>query len=160
MENNNQVVLFEEYNIRKVLHSEEWYFSVIDVVKILSESTNPRNYWNMLKKREPQLNTVCVQLKMPSTDGKNYLTDTANTEGVFRIMMSVSSPKAEPFKLWLAQVGKQHIDEIEDPELGFDRLKDLELKKPLESTGFKRLLNESNATLKSRHVGFIPQQSV
>ena len=83
----------------------------------------------MLKKREPQLNTVCVQLKMPSADGKNYLTDTANTEGIFRIMMSVPSPKAEPFKLWLAQVGKQHIDEIEDPELGFDRLKDLELKK-------------------------------
>lgn len=129
MKNNNQVVVFEEYSIRKVLHSNEWHFSVIDVVKILSESTNPRNYWNMLKKREPQLNTVCVQLKIPATDGKNYLTDTANTEGIFRIMMSVPSPKAEPFKLWLAQIGKQHIDEIQDPELGFDRLKDLYIAK-------------------------------
>ena len=125
MEDNNKIVLFQEQGVRRIWYDESWYFSVVDIIKVLTESSNPRNYWNMLKKREPQLNTSCVQLKMPSADGKNYLTDAANTEGVFRLLMSVPSPRAEPFKLWLAQVGKQSMDEIEDPELGFDRLKDI-----------------------------------
>ena len=121
---NNKVTLFETKPIRKIWHNEEWYFSVIDVIGALTESVEPRNYWATLKKRESQLLTICQQLKMLSTaDGKNYKTDCANTEGVLRIIMSVPSPKAEPLKLWLAQVGKREIDELQNPELGFDRLR-------------------------------------
>ena len=119
------LIPFEGKEVRKVLHNGEWHLSVVDIIEVLTDSPIPRNYWNLLKKREPQLHTICMQLKLKSKDGKNYKTDCANTEGVFRIMMSVPSPKAEPFKLWLAQVGKEHIEEIENPELGFDRLKSL-----------------------------------
>jgi DNA-damage-inducible protein D len=125
MEQANRLILFQEKQIRRIWHNEEWYFSAIDVIEVLSESPNPRNYWNMLKKREPQLYTVCVQLKLAASDGKKYTTDCANTESLFRIIMSVPSPKAEPFKLWLAQVGKERIDEIENPELAAERARDL-----------------------------------
>ena len=121
------LMLFQGNAIRKVWHNEEWYFSIIDIIEVLTDSPIPRTYWSKLKakiKKEGQLNPIWVQLKMLSSDGKNYATDAANTEGVFRLIMSVPSPRAEPLKLWLAQVGKQHIDEIEDPELGFERLKD------------------------------------
>jgi DNA-damage-inducible protein D len=117
----NQLAIFEENPIRRMEHNGDIYFSVIDVIKILSESTNPRKYWSVLKVREPQLATICSQLKMLSSDGKQRLTDCANTEGVLRIVMSVPSPKAEPLKMWLAEVGKQAIVETENPELGFDR---------------------------------------
>lgn len=120
-----KIVLFQEKQIRRTWHNDEWYLSVVDVIEVLSESPNPRNYWNMLKKREPQLYTVCVQLKLESADGKKYLTDCANTQALLRIIMAVPSPKAEPFKLWLAQVGKQHLDEIENPELAADRAREL-----------------------------------
>lgn len=103
--------------IRRVEHEGEWYFSVIDIIGVLTDSVVPRNYWATLKKREPQLLTNCQQLKIVSTDGKQRLTDCANTEGVLRIVMSVPSPKAEPLKLWLAQTGKQALDETENPEL-------------------------------------------
>ena len=125
MEQNDKIVLFQERQIRRVWYNEEWHFSVVDVIEILTDSPNPRVYWGVLKKREDQLFTVCKQLKLTSKDGKNYNTDCANTEGVLRIVMSVPSPKAEPLKLWLAQVGKQTIDEIQDPELGFDRLREI-----------------------------------
>jgi DNA-damage-inducible protein D len=121
----NKVIIFESKNIRRELHNGEWYFSVIDIIEILTESAEPRKYWNTLKSREPQLSSVCGQLKMTAQDGRKRLTDCANTEGVFRIVMSVPSPKAEPLKLWLAEQGKRTIDETENPELGFERLTEL-----------------------------------
>ena len=124
MEEQN-LIPFEGKDVRKVFFNGEWYFSIIDVISVLTESANAQSYWGQLKKREPQLLTICQKLKLLGKDGKERPSDCANTEGVFRIMMSVPSPKAEPFKLWLAQVGKEHIEEIENPELGFDRLKSL-----------------------------------
>ncbi len=125
MEQNNAIITFENTQIRRIWHNEAWYFSVVDVIEILTNSPTPRKYWNTLKTREPQLSSLCGQLKLPSTDGKNYKTDCANTEGVLRIIMSVPSPKAEPFKMWLASVGKEKMEEVENPELGFDRLKEI-----------------------------------
>lgn len=113
----NKVVVFENKHIRREWHNEQWYFSVIDVIEVLTDSPIPRNYWFILKKREPQLHTVCMQLKMKANDGKSRQTDAANTEGILRIVMSVPSPKAEPLKLWLAEQGKRAIDETENPEL-------------------------------------------
>lgn len=121
----NQLQIFEEQPIRRMEQNGDMYFSVIDVIRILSESTNPRKYWSVLKVREPQLATICSQLKMQSSDGKQRLTDCATTEGVLRIIMSVPSPKAEPLKMWLAQVGTQAIVETENPELGFERMTEL-----------------------------------
>jgi DNA-damage-inducible protein D len=129
MDLTNKIVLFQEKRVRRVWENDEWYFSVIDVIEVLTDSPKPRKYWSVLKVRESQLATKCSQLKMPASDGKNRLTDAANTQDLLRIIMSVPSPKAEPFKLWLAEVGKQHIAEIEDPELGFERLKDVYLAK-------------------------------
>jgi hypothetical protein len=129
------IKLFEQKQIRSVWSDEEekWFFSIVDVVGVLSESENPNNYWkvlkNRLKKEGSQLVTNCNQLKLQSSDGKFYNTDVADTEQLFRLIQSVPSKKAEPFKLWLAQVGRERIDEIEDPELGFDRLMETYLKK-------------------------------
>lgn len=113
----NKIAVFEEKHIRQIEHQGVTYFSVVDIVEILSDSPSPRQYWNILKKRESQLSTICLQLKLPANDGRLRLTDCANTEGVFRIIQSVPSPKAEPFKLWLAALGKQALDETSDPEL-------------------------------------------
>ena len=124
MENNN-LMPFEGKEIRKAWHEEQWYFSVIDVIGVLTESVEPRNYWATLKKREPQLLTVCQQLKLKGSDGKNYKTDCANTEGVLRIIMSVPSPKAEPLKLWMAQTAVERIEETENPELLTERQAEL-----------------------------------
>lgn len=129
------IKLFEQKQIRSIWSDEEekWYFSIVDVVGVLSESVNPNNYWkvlkNRLKKEGSELVTNCNQLKLQSSDGKFYDTDVADTEQLFRLIQSVPSKKAEPFKLWLAQVGRERIDEIEDPELGFDRLMETYLKK-------------------------------
>ena len=113
--------VFEDKAIRRVWHNEEWWFSVVDVIRALTDSENPRNYWNMLKSREAEqgveLYTNCVQLKVPAPDGKLRETDCANTEGLFRIIQSIPSKKAEPFKLWLAKVGYERVQEIQDPEL-------------------------------------------
>jgi DNA-damage-inducible protein D len=130
MEHANKIILFQEKQIRRILIDDEWFYSVIDVIEVLTDSENPRDYWYRLKKREVesggiQLSTICRQLKLEASDGKKYSTDCANTEGLFRIIMSVPSPKAEPFKLWLAQVGKERIDEIENPELAAERAKAL-----------------------------------
>ncbi len=114
-------------NVRKVWHKqqEEWYFSVIDVCQVLTESTNPKNYWNMLKARlrdeGNETYTNCVRLKMRATDGKMRLTDCASTEQLLRIIQSIPSKKAEPFKQWLALVGKERLDEMADPEKAMDR---------------------------------------
>lgn len=126
---NKTPALFEGKEIRKVWHDEEWYFSVVDVVAALTTSDNPRNYWNMLKVREAQegieLSTVCVQLKLVAEDGKLRETDCANIEGIFRIIQSIPSKKAEPFKLWLAKVGYERVQEIQDPELAQKRMKEV-----------------------------------
>jgi DNA-damage-inducible protein D len=120
----HELIRFENKALRKIWHEGEWYFSVVDVIEVLTDSPIPRNYWNILKKREPQLHTICMQLKLTAQDGRMRLTDCANTEGVFRIIMSVPSQKAEPFKQWLAQVGKERIDETENPELTLQRVID------------------------------------
>lgn len=123
MEEKN-IQLFENKRIRTAWNEgeQEWYFSVVDVVEILTDSIDPNNYWKVLKSRlikeGNQLVTNCNQLKMKShKDGKNYKTDVANTEQLLRIIQSIPSPKAEPFKMWLAQVGRERIDETIDPEL-------------------------------------------
>ena len=124
---NTQIKLFEDKKVRTIWdkNAEEWYFSVVDVVAVLTESANPNNYWkvlkNRLKKEGSQLVTDCNQLKMPSSDGKMYKTDCLNTEQLFRLIQSSPSPKAEPFKLWMAQVAKERLDEIQDPEQGIQR---------------------------------------
>jgi DNA-damage-inducible protein D len=117
----NELAVFEQKEIRRIEYNGEIFFSIIDIIEVLTDSTNPRKYWSVLKVRESQLATICSQLKLKAADGKNYKTDCANTEGVFRILMSVPSPKAEPFKLWLAQVGKRTLDETENPELLTER---------------------------------------
>ena len=121
------IKLFENYKVRTSWDNEKeiWYFSVIDIVGILSESKNPNNYWkvlkNRLRKEGSRLVTSCNQLKMQSSDGKYYKTDVLDTEGVLRLVQSIPSPKAEPFKMWLAKVGSERIDEIQDPEIAINR---------------------------------------
>lgn len=124
----DDVKMFEGSQIRSVWDNEreEWYFSVVDVIGSLTESNNPRDYWYRVKKRmseeeKNELSTICRQLKLKAPDGKMRLTDVADMQGIFRIIQSVPSPKAEPFKMWLAEVGKERIDEIIDPELTIDR---------------------------------------
>lgn len=124
----DDVKIFEGSQIRSVWDNEreEWYFSIVDVVGSLTESNNPRDYWYRVKKRmseeeKSELSTICRQLKLKAPDGKMRLTDVADMQGIFRIIQSVPSPKAEPFKMWLAEVGKERIDEIIDPELSIDR---------------------------------------
>ncbi|WP_373778906.1 BRO family protein [Glaesserella sp.] len=133
----NAIKLFEGNQIRSIWDSEqeEWYFSVVDVVAVLTESANPRRYWSDLKRKlqveegANELYEKIVQLKFKSSDGKMYKTDATDIQGIFRIIQSIPSPKAEPFKLWLAQVGKERIDEIIDPELTIDRALETYLKK-------------------------------
>jgi DNA-damage-inducible protein D len=121
MENQNSIVPFESQEIRKTWHDEQWYFSIIDIIHSLTDSPNPQVYWGTVKRRENQLIAICKKLKFLAPDGKMRSTDCANTEGVFRIIMSVPSPKAEPLKLWLASLGQQAIDEAENPELLTER---------------------------------------
>ncbi len=123
MNKENALVVFQDKKIRRTRHNNEWFFSVVDVVEALTDSPAPRQYWGVLKGREPQLLTFCLQLKLQSSDGKYYLTDCANTKNMFRIIQSIPSPKAEPFKQWLAQVGYERVQEIENPELAQDRVK-------------------------------------
>ena len=119
---NSHLIPFEGKQIRKVWHEEQWYFSVVDVIEFLTESHKPKTYWAMMKKREPQPFTNCDPLKLMASDGRQRLTDCANLEGIFRIIMSVPSSKAEPLKMWLAQVGNERIQETENPELSFERM--------------------------------------
>ncbi|MBI5102632.1 MAG: Bro-N domain-containing protein [Nitrospirae bacterium] len=123
-EQNNHIALLKGKAIRKTLHSKEWWFSVDDVIAVLTDSPTPRQYWGKVKQREVldlQLSPVWIQLKLESADGKKYETDCANTEGMFRIIQSIPSPKAEPFKRWLAKVGYERVQEIENPELATKR---------------------------------------
>jgi len=121
-----KIVVFKGKKIRKTILKNEWWFSVVDVIEALTDSENPRDYWYKMKIRENsesnvQLSTICRQLKLEAPDGKLRRTDCANTEGIFRIIQSIPSPKAEPFKRWLAKVGYERVQEIEDPELSTKR---------------------------------------
>ena len=166
MTQKESIRLFEERKVRTIWddEQEEWYFSIVDVISILTDSPNPRKYWSVLKtrlKREgSELTTTCSQLKIQSADGKKYLTDVANTEQLFRLIQSVPSPKAEPFKLWIAQVAKERLDQMQDPELSIEqamadykrlgysdnwinqRLKSIEIRKDLTDEWKKRGLEE------------------
>ena len=126
----NKIVVFRGKEIRRVLKANEWFFSVVDVIAVLTDSENPAVYWRVLKKRlkdegADQTVTKCNAFKMPAADGKLRLTDMANTEAMFRIIQSIPSPKAEPFKRWLARVGYERVQEIEDPELATKRTRAL-----------------------------------
>ena len=166
MTQKESIRLFEERKVRAIWDNEqeEWYFSIVDVISILTDSPNPRKYWSVLKtrlKREgSELTTNCSQLKMQAADGKKYLTDVDNTAQLFRLIQSVPSPKAEPFKLWIAQVAKERLDQMQDPELSIEqamadykrlgysdnwinqRLKSIEIRKDLTDEWKKRGLEE------------------
>lgn len=166
MTKENEIKIFENNKVRALWDSdkEKWYFSIIDVIGILTGSDRPRKYWSDLKsklqKEGSQLSDFIGQLKMPATDGKLYLTDVADTEQLFRLIQSIPSPKAEPFKLWLAQVAAERLDEMQDPELSIDRalqqylnlgysenwinqrLKSIEIRKELTNEWKKRGLKE------------------
>jgi len=127
MKKSNSIILFNQKQVRRIWDEKKdlWHFSIIDVVAILTDSPRPRKYWNALKTKLKQegseLSQKVGQLKLESPDGKKYLTDVADTETILRLIQSIPSPKAEPFKLWLAKVGYERIEETEDPELAFDR---------------------------------------
>ena len=131
---NYKLALFEEKEIRRTWEEGKWYFSVVDVVFALTDSKDPRDYWYRLKQRvseeeKIELSTICRRLKLVAADGKYRLTDCADTEGILRIIQSIPSKKAEPFKRWLAKVGSERIEEIQNPELAMDRMKELYEKK-------------------------------
>lgn len=166
MTQKESIRLFEERKVRAIWddEQEEWYFSIVDVIQILTDSAYGRKYWNKLKQRlkeeGSELVTNCHQLKLRATDGKMRLTDVANTEQLFRLIQSVPSPKAEPFKLWIAQVAKERLDQMQDPELSIEqamadykrlgysdnwinqRLKSIEIRKDLTDEWKKRGLEE------------------
>jgi len=138
MTNKAAIKVFQDIKVRSIWNEEQekWYFSVVDVIGILTSQTEykkAQSYWttlkSRLKKEGSEIVTKCDKLKLPAADGKNYLTDVADTETLFRLIQSVPSPKAEPFKLWIAKVARERIDEIEDPEIGIDRLMDTYQKK-------------------------------
>ena len=125
-----KIAIFKGKEIRKTIHNNEWWFSVVDVIEVLTDSADPNDYpndyWYRMKIRVKgedgfELSTICRQLKLESADGKKYQTDCANTEGIFRIIQSIPSPKAEPFKRWLVKVGYERVQEIENPELATKR---------------------------------------
>lgn len=134
MMDETRIAIFKGKQIRKTIHNNEWWFSVADVVEALTDSVDPRQYIKKMRKRDNALDsywgTICTPLEITANDGKKRMVNCANTEGVFRIVQSIPSPKAEPFKRWLARVGYERIQEIEDPELATKRTKgynDLEL---------------------------------
>jgi DNA-damage-inducible protein D len=125
-----KIIVFGAKQIRRLWFDEKWFFSVVDIIAALTDSENPRDYWYRMKRREEEstgfeLSTLCRQLKLPSADGKSYETDCVDTESAFRIIQSIPSPKAEPFKQWLAKVGYERVQEIENPELAQQRMRDL-----------------------------------
>jgi len=135
MTQETSIKLFEQKKIRSVWdeEKEKWYFSIVDVIEALTESPRPRKYWNALKTKlideGSELSQKLGQLKMQSADGKFYKTDVADTEQLFRLIQSIPSPKAEPFKMWIAKVARERVDEIENPEIGIDRLMETYLRK-------------------------------
>lgn len=138
-----KIALFQGKQIRRIFLDNEWWFSVIDIIALLTESDKPRDYWHTMKRREKkesndQLSAICRQLKLEASDGKKYTTDCSNVEGLFRIIQSIPSPKAEPLKLWIAKVAKERLDEIENPELGIQRARMLYEKRVIQKNGLKK----------------------
>lgn len=135
MKKDSSIIIFNQKQVRRAWDNEKefWYFSVVDVIEILTDTQRPRKYWNDLKKKlseeGSQLSEKIGQLKMKSSDGKSYLTDVLDTENILRLIQSIPSPKAEPFKLWLAKIGYERIEETEDPEIAIDRAMKTYLKK-------------------------------
>jgi len=134
MEEETHIAIFNGKSIRRKIIGDKWFFSVVDIVGVLTDSKDPNDYWYRLKVREKEssgieLSTFCRQLKLKSGDGKEYETDCADTEGIFRIIQSIPSKKAEPFKRWLAKVGYERVQEIENPELAQERMKEIYEKK-------------------------------
>lgn len=125
MKETQALTVFEQKHIRSVVHEGETFFSVVDIVEVLTESPKPSNYWDTLKRRDNQLSALCGKFKFKAVDGKMRSTECANTKSILRIVQSIPSPKAEPFKLWLSEVGYERIQEIENPELGIDRVQEL-----------------------------------
>src|SRR3990167_3703280 len=123
-EDQKGLIVFQDRSIRRLWHDDQWFYSVVDIVAVLSESDNPTTYWRVLKHREPQLVTICNGLNMPAEDGKLRYTDCVNTKNAFRLIQSMPSKKAEPIKMWLAQVGKERIEEVENPEVAQYRVKE------------------------------------
>ena len=127
MDKNKALVIFQSKKIRRIWFKDEWFYSVVDIVEVLTDSPTPRQYWGKVKDREFiafELSPIWVQLKLEAPDGKMRLTDCINTKNAFRLVQSIPSKKAEPFKQWLAQLGKERIEEIENPELAQDRVKE------------------------------------
>jgi len=128
MEDKDKLVIFQDKKIRRVWFKEQWYFSIVDIIEVLTNSINPTDYLKKLRKRDLELGsyigTNCPQVEMPTNTGKLRNTLAGNTKDIFRIIQSIPSPKAEPFKLWLSQVGYERIEEIENPELGQNRIKE------------------------------------
>lgn len=133
MNKENKMIVFQDNKIRRIWHEEKWYFAIIDIVSVLSESSDPKQYTKKMRSRDPELNsnwgTICTPLELIADDGKRRKMNCASIEGVFRIIQSIPSKKAEPFKRWLARVGKERIDEIENPELAQERMKEIYEKK-------------------------------
>lgn len=128
MKQNNSIAIFQEKKIRRVQHQEEWYFVITDVIQILTDSNSPTDYLKKLRKRDPEINKGWGQIVTPlsvDTEGGKQRMNCINRQNLLRLIMSIPSPKAEPFKLWLAQVGEQHIQEIENPELGIERIREI-----------------------------------
>jgi prophage antirepressor-like protein len=132
-EKKNKLVVFQSKEIRRIWHKDEWYYSVVDVCGVLTDSADSGAYWRKLKQRLKQegseVVTICHGLKLEAPDGKKRITDCSNSKGIFRIIQSIPSKKAEPFKQWLAQLGKERLDEIENPELAQQRMKEIYEKK-------------------------------
>ena len=127
MDKDKALIVFRDKKIRRIWYNKEWFFSVVDIVAVLTDSPTPRQYWGKVKDREfiaLELSPIWVQLKLPAEDGKLRLTDCVSTKNAFRLIQSIPSPKAEPFKQWLAKVGYERIQEIENPELAQDRVKE------------------------------------
>ena len=130
----NKLALFEEKEIRMKWYEDDWFYSVVDVIFALTDSKDPKDYWYKLKTRvneesRMELSTICRRLKLPAKDGKMRKTDCTDTKGILRVIQSIPSPKAEPFKLWLAQVGSERLDEIVNPELAINRAKETYIRK-------------------------------
>ena len=125
----SQIIVFQDKEIRRIFHNDEWYFSIVDVVEFLTDSTDAKQYVKRMRARDPLLNskwgTICTPVEMTAKDGRHRKVQAATVKGLFRIIQSISSPKAEPFKQWLAQVGYERVQEIENPELAQERMKQL-----------------------------------
>lgn len=128
-----QIAIFQGKSIRKTIHKDEWWFSIVDVIETLTDSADPKQYIKKMKQRDPELfskwGTICTPLELLAPDGKKRKTNCANTKGIFRIIQSIPSPKAEPFKQWLAKVGYERIQEIENPELAIRRMREIFIQK-------------------------------